>query len=500
MRTLLIRILTTGCVLFGAVASSANETTPNLVRDGGMERWREVSPGTVDFNRFKRIEGSYTDEGAKLMPSAYEQGSVSVAKMETADVFSGKRALRLKATRFYMHGASHGAYNARPGDVFVVRYMVKGAGAVTMHFAVYGGLGQFRLEQKGKPVPDKWTRIEQRILIGGNAPGTIYPRLDTFGNEMLIDDVFVGRVLREAEQTQAKKVPRQYDERVAFASEATQAPVVDGRLDEKCWEAAVPFSGFRLSHEQTLLAPQQASFRALYDETAIYLGIELMLPDPQRILSDLRTASANQDRSGDFYTDRHSVEVFIQPPGQVRYVQYVISLDGCCYDGVGMEKSWDGKWKHAVSVGDDRWFLEMMVPAGDLELDKIPAAEGWRLNVVDNKDGNYSIWSAVGNNFHTPFNFGALVTRGFPKWCTEKLQTWTGKRAKAAAQSHKLGLQFADRLKRAEEFSKTLATQTAGEQSDWEQITRTYALMNFVDTVYRVMDAEIAYAQFFSEQ
>ena len=500
MRTLLIKILTTGCVLFGAVASSANETTPNLVRDGGMEQWREVSPETDDFNRLKHIEGSYTDNGAKLMPSAYEQGSVSVAKMEIADVFSGKHALRLKATHFYMHGAGDGAYNARPGDVYVVRYMVKGAGAATMHFTVYGGLGQFRLEQKGTPVPDKWTRIEQRILIGGNASGTIYPRLDTSGNEMLIDDVFVGRVLREAEKTQAKKVPRQYEERVAFAWAATQAPVVDGRLEEECWKAAVPFSGFRLSHEQALLAPQQVSFRALYDETAIYLGIEVMLSDPQRVLEHLRAVSPKRDKAGDFYTARHSVEVFIQPPGQVRYVQYVVSLDGSRYDGVGKEKSWDGKWKHAVSVGDDRWFLEMMVPAVDLELEKIPAAEGWRLNVVDNKDGNYSIWSAVGNDFHTPFNFGALVTSGFPSWSAEKLQTWTGKRAKAAAQSHKLGLQFADRLKRTEEFSKTLATLTAGEEAGWEQITRTYALMNFVDTVYRVMDAELEYAQFFSEQ
>jgi hypothetical protein len=114
--------------------------------------------------------------------------------------------------------------------------------------------------------------------------------------------------------------------------------------------------------------------------------------------------------------------------------------------------------------------------------------------------GNYSIWAAVGNNFHTPFNFGALVTKDFPRWCAEKLQAWTAERAKAAAQSDKPGLQFADRLKRTGEFSKTLATQTAGEQAGWEQITRTYALMNFVDTVYRVMDAEMRYARFFSGQ
>lgn len=497
MRALLIRIPAAGCLLFGAAAYSADDTTPNLVRDGGMEHWREVSPGTSDYRRFKEIDGSHTDKGDRLIPSAYEQGQVSVVKMETADVFSGKRALRLNATHFYMHGAGDDAYSARPGDVYVVRYMAKGAGAVTMHFTVYGGLGRFPLEQKGRPVPDKWTLIEQRILIGGNGAGTIYPRLDTFGNEMIIDDVFVGRVLREDEAVQAARVPKEYDARVAFASAATQAPVIDGRLDEACWKAAVPFSGFRLSHEQTLLAPQQASFRALHDETAIYLGIELMLPDAQRILDDLRAAPFKEDKAGDVYTDRHSVEVFIQPPGQARYVQYMVSLDGCRYDGVGMEKSWNGQWTRAVSAGDDRWLLEMMIPAADLKLEKITAAEGWRLNVVDNKDGNYSIWAAVGNNFHTPFNFGALVTRDFSRWREEKLQAWTAERAEAAAQSDKPGLQFADRLERTEEFTRTLATQTAGEQAGWEQITRTYALMSFVDSVYRVMDAEMMYARFF---
>ena len=498
MGTPLIKILTTGCLLFGAPAYGAHDTTGNLVRDGGMEQWREVRPGTGEYNHLKEIEGSYTDRGDKLVPSAYQQGPVRVAKMETADVFSGKRALRLNATHFYMHGARHDAYKARPGDIYVVRYMVKGAGTVSMHFTVYGGLKWFPLERKGTPVPDKWTLIEQRILIGGTGPGTIYPRLDTFGNEILIDDVFVGRVLREDEQTKAKKVPKEYDQRVVFAPVATQAPAIDGRLDEECWKAAVPFSGFRLSREQALLAPQQASFRALYDEKAIYLGIEIRLPGAQRIREDLTADASRQDKTADVYTDQHSVEIFIQPPGRARYVQCVASLGGFRYDGVAMDKSWDGQWTSGISVAKDRWFLEVMIPAADLSLPKITSTDGWRLNVVDNKEGNYSTWAAVGKNYHNPFAFGALVTKEFARWRAEKLQARATAREKLTAQPDRSGLMFGERLARAHAFTQTLPKTPDGEAFGWETITRVYALMNFVDAVYHAMDAEIRYARFFA--
>ena len=156
----------------------------------------------------------------------------------------------------------------------------------------------------------------------------------------------------------------------------------------------MPFSGFRLHQELTLLAPEQTFFRALYDEKSIYLGIEVMLPDARQVLEDLKanpfrdSAGNPRDKTGDIYTDRHSVEVFIQPPGQSRYVQYVVSLDGYRYDGVGMEASWNGQWTYGISAEKDRWFLEMMIPAADLKIERVTSKEGWRLNIIRNKESN----------------------------------------------------------------------------------------------------------------
>ncbi len=498
------------CFLLTAAAHGQTGLTPNMIRDGGMETWNEILPEQSQYNNLKKLQVSFADTDEILMPTAYEQGGISVVQREEKDVYSGRYSLRLKASRFYMHSAYANAYyDVRQGDIYVVRFMAKGTGTPRAWLNVYRdreSLGTaYTIEQKGAPVADKWTMIEQRILVGQTSPTKVYPAIES-ASEMLIDDVFMGRVLRENEQSEAKRVPKEYDERIAFASPAAAAPVIDGKLDEECWNAAIAFSGFRISQEQTLLAPEQSSFRVLYDEKAIYIGMEIPLADARRLMEEmnsviLKDAAGNpRDKTADVYTDRHSIEVFIQPPGQSRYVQYVASLDGCRFDGTGLGKQaseWNGRWTCAVTGENDRWFLEIMVPAADLNLEKIGSTEGWRLNVVDNREGNYAIWAAVGNNFHTPFNFGSLVTKDFTQWRGERMQAWDIMRKKAADQDGMHGLNFTERLEKSGNFAGTLSEQKNGKTADWTTVTRTYALMNFVDSVYRSIDAEITYAGYF---
>ena len=504
MKTLLTTVFLAVCLSLGTAAYSAAELTPNLVRDGGFEQWDEVGPESWKMRFFVKNnwQMSFTDKGNVLIPLIFSQytGKGYILKMENTDVFSGKHSLRLKGSTF-LGKTSEDAYNTRSGDIYVVRYMAKGTGDTMMHFTVYGQGGRSELERKGTPVADKWTLIEQRFLIGGSAPTTIYPRL-TASEEMLIDDVFVGRVLREDEQAESKKVPEEYDERIAFAPAVSPAPAIDGKLDEECWKSAVPFAGFRLYAEQICFAPSQIYFRILHDEKALYFGMEIMLPDAQGVFEKLKVDPIKDSdgkpmaKTGDVWSGRHSVEIFIQPPGQGRYIQYVVSLDGYRYDGVGKDGSFNGNWTYGMSTGKDRWFLEMMIPASDLKLEKITSTEGRRLTVARNTESFYSTWSAVGHDFHNPLNFGTLITKDFSEWRTEKLQEWGAMRKKAADKAEELGLTFGNRLERTERFTQTLPATTGGEKLDWERITRVYMLMNFVDGVYRVMNAEMMYAGF----
>lgn len=481
-------------------ASAAENFTPSLIRDGGMETWREVKPEQSLFNRLKILQVSRAENGSILMPSAYEQGGITQVEREEKDVASGKFALRLKGESFYFYKSFPDAYATRRGDIYVSRFMAKGTGTARMLLTVYGSGkvsgGAYNLDQKGKPQPDRWTLIEQRILVGGAAPDSIYPRLEVTG-DVLIDDVFIARVLRSEDVVPASPVPREYDERIAFASVAAKAPVIDGRVDDDAWKAATPFSGFRVTSEQGLLVPEQASVRVAYDENALYFGIEIPLADAGRVLTDLKATTRQGDATADVYSARHSIEVFLQPPGQARYIQCVASLDGCRFDGTGLGKgnfAWNGQWTFGVHAGTQGWTLEMRIPASDLNLAKIESTEGWRLNIVDNREGNYGTWAAVGNNYHNPFSFGTLVTRDFAAWRQDKLRAWDTLRRKHADAATRLRLDVTDRLERAARFAQSLPAPTADTRLDWLAVTRTYAQMNFVDAVYRAMEAEITYA------
>lgn len=477
--------------------------TPNLVRDGGMESWREIGAEDGLFNRFKSLEASYDEAGHLLLPSAYEQGAATVVVRESADVHSGKHAVRLTADSFYMHEAFPGAYAAQRGDVFVTRFMAKGAGTATLYLTVYGkGGSAYILEQKGKPVPDAWTPIEQRILVGGEAPDRVYPRLATRGG-ILIDDVFVARLLRDDERGRGTPVPAEYDTRIAFSSPTAAPPVIDGRLDEPAWQAAVPFSGFRVSGEQAMLSDVQPSFRMLHDANAVYFGVEVPLADAERVKAELAANPLPGDRSGDVYSNRHSIELFLQPPGQSRYVQYVVSLDGYRFDGTGVGAenfAWNGTWEQGVTAAGDRWWLEIKVPAADLGLETIPTGEGWRLNVASNGSAGGTTWAAVGNNYHVPFGFGRLVLDGFPAWREAKERAWQEARQRTAAAAETYRLDFADRLARTAAFVGTLPGAAAAGALDWKETTRSFARMNYVDSVYRGMDAEIAYARMLEQR
>ena len=133
MKALLAKIFMAGCFSFGIVAYSAEETTPNLVRDGGMEQWNEVSPGTGTYETLtlnRKWQMSTTENGNLLVPSIFSQLAANdfIMKMETTDVFSGKTSLRFNGAA-YLEKASEDAYKTRSGDIYVVRYMVKGKSA-----------------------------------------------------------------------------------------------------------------------------------------------------------------------------------------------------------------------------------------------------------------------------------------------------------------------------------------------------------------------------------
>lgn len=480
----------------------AAEVTENLVVDGGMEEWRATGPQDGWWNylavQWKAAEFARDERGRILTPKITDQFyDTRLVKPETGDVRGGQKALRFKG-QMYLRQSRQDAYRTRDGDIYLVRYWVKGEGQSLMHMHVYGDAVTQILEAKGKPEKDRWSLIEERIQVVGRAPTTVFPRLWA-AEEVLIDDLSVVRVVRPGErklEVEAADLQR----RIAFAWPAGGAMTLDGKLDEPAWSQAVPFGGFRMHADQSLLAAAQPGFRVLCDGQALFFGIEVPLPGARQVLDDLRSQplldAGGQPRSkADTFSGRQSVELFLQAPGQSGYRQMVASLDGYRFDGSGMDANWNGGWENAVSVADDRWFLELKVPVQDLGIQQVAPAEGWRLNLCCNQPGGNLTWAAVGSNFHHPDAFGELVAQAFDTWREAQPEQWRRKKAAIVQAAGEHAAPYSDRLTAIE--AAGIPGVAYDPAADWKAITQAYAHSDFIGSAYRRVEEELRYGKFF---
>ncbi|MCY2990130.1 MAG: hypothetical protein NTY19_19990 [Planctomycetota bacterium] len=165
------------------------------------------------------------------------------------------------------------------------------------------------------------------------------------------------------------------------------------------------------------------------------------------------------------------------------------------YDSSGMDASWNGGWISAVSVADDRWFLELRVPVQDLGIQRVAPTEGWRLNLCCNQPGGNTTWAAVGNNFHHPDAFGELVAQAFAMWHEAQPQQWKQKQAAILQAAGAHASRYTDRLTAIE--SAGLSGVTHDPAADWKAITRAFARSDFIGSAYRRVEEEVRYGKFF---
>ncbi len=475
----------------------------NLVRDSGFETWKRVSPGTRAWDYFTIKHGDWKisrdRDGAILRPEALDQflGKSGVLQVESADVRGGKHSLRLQG-RFYLRKAFADAYAVQDSDIFQVRYWVKGIGKVSVRMATYGPGGHCAqtIHRQGSPRADRWTRIEQTMLVAGKGVNRILPRIESTG-EVLVDNVVIRRLLRDNEIHPVRIEPT-CDERVVFAARTDEPVTIDGSMNEPAWSGAAQFSGFRLVRQQACLAPLQAGVRVLSDAENIYLALQMELPDCEQVVarlraSPLRKSTGSLKAGRDSYTDRHSVELFLQPPGSGIYYQIVIAPDGYVYDGSSRDKAaWNGTWKHAVSIRKDRWFLEIRIPVSDFGLAAIGPGKTWRINFCRNLNGNYATWAAVGGNFHNPSGFGRLIMESFESWSARQAAQQACVRRTLLQQAAGLGREWNTRISRIAAF--TLRKEVAAEaHPTWQDMTRQYAKVSFITDAFASLFCEIEY-------
>lgn len=205
---------------------------------------------------------------------------------------------------------------------------------------------------------------------------------------------------------------------------------IDGRLDEKAWQAALPTTEFvDISGEGFPTPKYKTTAKMLWDDEYLYIGAVIEEPN---ITGHLTQRDTIIYRDNDF-------EVFIDPDGDgVGYFEFENNAKGTLMDlfmpksyrcGGDFVMSWDCKgWDLKVSYQgtlnkskdtDRSWTVEMAIPAKEMAIgfaSPLKAGAWWRLNFSrvewlngpDKPEENW-VWSPTGAvNMHMPERWGYI--------------------------------------------------------------------------------------------
>lgn len=152
------------------------------------------------------------------------------------------------------------------------------------------------------------------------------------------------------------------DKKVLNIERASQAPKIDGVLDDDVWknaEIATGFIQFRPDIGNTLPKEQRTEVKMTFDDKAIYVAAYLY-DDPNLIMKQL--TSRDNFGQNDFFAvvlnpnndAQNDTQFFVFSSGQ--------QADAIANPSIGEDFSWNAVWQSAVKIMDDGWTVEIEIP------------------------------------------------------------------------------------------------------------------------------------------
>lgn len=190
------------------------------------------------------------------------------------------------------------------------------------------------------------------------------------------------------------------------APRLAEAPVIDGKLEEKAWAGRAAITRF-LRPQLDRPAEQPTEAWLAWDERGLYVAARCREPrlDALRLKAKARDDSVFMD---------DSVEFFVSEPGgdAKTYYQVVVNAAGVIYDGKGLDRSWNGDITAAAGREAGAWTLEMAIPWSTIGKSVPKADSTIRILLARNRkvgQEELSLWPFASGGNHQPPLFGEAV-------------------------------------------------------------------------------------------
>lgn len=152
------------------------------------------------------------------------------------------------------------------------------------------------------------------------------------------------------------------------AIKVTQAPKIDGLLDDAIWENIPEATGFTQNYPNAgEAASQHTIVKVVYDNSAIYVGAYLY-DDPTQIRKQITARDDESLKDVDYfcvffdtYNDKQNGFQFLVTSANVQTDARLGPNLGGGFGEFG-DKTWDAVWESKVQVQQDGWSVEMRIP------------------------------------------------------------------------------------------------------------------------------------------
>ncbi|MBN1421748.1 MAG: carbohydrate binding family 9 domain-containing protein [Planctomycetes bacterium] len=196
-------------------------------------------------------------------------------------------------------------------------------------------------------------------------------------------------------------VPMEDGRRVARAVRVPRGPVIDGDLGDAVW--ALGEDGGPLFQHRPLEdaeATERTSFRILYDDDALYIGVWCFDGEPEGIIA------REMARDGVFSADDYieiDIDTFLDRRNGYSFKVNPLGAreDGTISNNGYPNEDWNGIWSAAARITREGWEAEIAIPFKTLSFD--PSLERWGFNllrVIKRKD-EHGRWNAPLARYNT---------------------------------------------------------------------------------------------------
>jgi hypothetical protein len=158
-----------------------------------------------------------------------------------------------------------------------------------------------------------------------------------------------------------------------------QPPVIDGRLDDACWQTAPALTHFtQVLPVEGALPTERTEVRFVYTRDALYIGIRCFDSAPGEI------RATQMQRDSDFDSDDFVSLAFDTFARERDGYSFAVNPTGARRDALfgkfgGNNVNWDTLWQARARVNAEGWTVEIALPFKSLSFD--PRVEAWRWNV-----------------------------------------------------------------------------------------------------------------------